>query len=265
MNAKADGARRITCLAATLIATTAVADGPVALGPLQEFMDKKKPCYVWAVGVEEIGAGITTGTVFCIFDGVKDEGTVDERGGCMVGRFDVTTGDYDISLFDGTLWTRAKCAPSIVRFFFEDEQAQNQVIQVLGSTVGMSKIRIGGVTKAVKPFGRVLCKNVRNATGVLGLGLPCDEYAEEPSAKAGKKDTKAVANKRDPRQPTTARPTNDEQVGTPDEEPKVAADKRPQPTNAAAPVPKGSTSESRKPLAPPTPTKPEAKAEDDAL
>lgn len=184
---------RCAALAALLVGATAGAAEPVPFPQLRDYMNRAQPCYVWAVGV--VGnsgfAGFTTGEVFCIFDGVSGEGTIDERSGCMLAKYDVSTGYYDTEPLGVPVTATSKCSPKVVATFFENKSVSTQVINVLGNTIGASRIQIGGAEDAVKSFGRTLCKNV------LGIdGLNCADYPEETEVKKVEAEPKKSKTKK---------------------------------------------------------------------
>lgn len=160
---------------------------PVLAEKMGPFLAKNRPCYAWAYARFSMAPRLTSGEVFCIFDGVEHEGTVDEVKGCMVARYSATTNTYDDD--DNPLlptW-EAPCSPKFVALLFTDKRFQNGAINFLGSIVGSNLIEVGGAGGFA--LGRVLCSEVRGING-----LDCDSFTEQAEV-AAKQSTKAASTK----------------------------------------------------------------------
>jgi hypothetical protein len=89
----------ISLIGMVLTTQVAMAD-PIDPGELRGFLEKKRPCYAWVFGV--FNNALTAGKdkaydngVFCVFDGVRNEGGLREAGGCMVAIFDAGDMTYE--------------------------------------------------------------------------------------------------------------------------------------------------------------------------
>jgi serine/threonine protein kinase len=58
---------------------------------LVKFIEKNQSC---RIAIANVSGGQVINPVFCVWDGVTNEGTIHESKGCFLGRFDVDTAKY---------------------------------------------------------------------------------------------------------------------------------------------------------------------------
>lgn len=110
---------------------------------LTSFLNKKKPCYAWAFGV--YGQRTTFDSVVCVFDGVHGEGTIDERHGCVVALFNVSTGSYESGLEPGldNPMISGKCAAGTMKPLMEKLYSKSLIVTYAGGA-NLTRVVFGG-------------------------------------------------------------------------------------------------------------------------
>jgi len=129
------------------------------------FLSKTAPCYAWAFGVYRIGNGTVSPSVFCVFDGVRGEGGIKEKRGCLVTFYNVETDRYLSSLYQGRVplpMVEEKCSDGAVKKLLSEYYVAGES---LASATGMwseelTKSVFGG--PGADALHEAACKELRN-------------------------------------------------------------------------------------------------------